>query len=105
VNTLDLKPIPADDGEIIVSAEQLRMDEGGIDLLVGGETELSASFTGLDNFELAFRVMPESFELEDSPGFEPDWEAHYLKSLKDDELEQGIWLALQEYAERKGLKK
>lgn len=105
MNNLKVRPVE-DDNEVIPSAEAIRLDEGGIDLLVDGETALSASFDGLDPFELAFRVLPEDFELEPTEKcWDPLTEEEYSADLTDDELEMAIWIHLNEYANRKGLKK
>lgn len=104
MNNLTLSPV-IEDGQPIASAEAMRLDEGGVDLLIDGETELSASFDGLDLFELAFRVLPEDFELEQSGTWSPDVERAWVDSLDLEVLEQHIWISLQAYAAKKGLKK
>lgn len=88
------------------SAETMLIDEGGVELLIDGEIELGGSFEDLDNFELAYRVLPEDFELEDTPtGFVVSIERDIAKNCTEYELEQIIWIQSQELAERRGWKK
>lgn len=91
--------------EEYASAETMLIDEGGIELLIDGEIELGGSFENLDNFELAYRVLPEHFELEDDDTFDVLLEREAASNWSDDALEQVIWIALQEYASRKGITK
>lgn len=52
------------DGELAY-ADEITIDEAGIDLRIDGEIELGASFEGIDNYALALDVLPEDFELPD----------------------------------------
>lgn len=83
------------------SAETMLIDEGGVELLIDGEIELGGSFENLDNFELAYRVLPEHFELESTLFYEQK----VAREASEDELEQIIWIHSQELAKRRGYAK
>lgn len=87
------------------SAETMLIDEGGIDLFIDGECELSASFEHLDPFELAYRVLPEDFELiEDTGCFSIAQEYSYAtNNLSNHDLESLVWLYLDVLATRRGI--
>lgn len=89
--------------EEYASAEEMLIDEGGIELLIDGEIELGGSFENLDNFELAYRILPEYYEHEDEvhAGMESD----LLLTFNDDHLESSIWIFSQELAKRRGYAK
>lgn len=91
--------------EEYASAEEMLIDEAGIDLLIDGQIELGGSFEGLDNFQLAYAVLPEDFEVEDTDSFVASLERDYLKELDEDGLENVIWLHSQELAKRRGYAK
>lgn len=42
-------------------ADTLVIDEGGIDLLLDGDSVMAASFEGLDPYRLMFEILPEDF--------------------------------------------
>lgn len=86
-------------------AEEIVIDEGGVELFVGGELELGASFESLDNFELAYRVLPEDFELEQTSRYDPSFEQEVASRLLEAELEMTIWINSQELAKRRGYAK
>lgn len=52
------------DGELAY-ADEITIDEAGIDLRIDGETELGASFEGIYPYALALDVLPEDFDLPD----------------------------------------
>lgn len=87
-----------------ISAETMLIDEGGVELLIDGEIELGGSFESLDNFELAYRVLPEHFEHEDERHADNERELA-KKYMKDNDLETSIWIFSQELAERRGYSK
>lgn len=91
--------------EEYASAEEMLIDEGGIELLIDGEIELGGSFENLDNFELAYRVLPEYFDLEEGPGFDVGVELYTAALFSEDELETVIWIHSRELAERRGYAK
>lgn len=91
--------------EEYASAEEMLIDEGGIELLIDGEIELGGSFENLDNFELAYRILPEFFELEDGESYSVYLEKQFVEGCTEDELENTIWIASQELAERRGYAK
>ena len=86
--------------EEYASAEEMLIDEAGIDLLIDGQIELGGSFENLDNFELAYRVLPEYYEheSEEHAGMESD----LTVAMNDDDLESSIWIFSQELAKRRG---
>lgn len=57
-------PVNGSSDEIFYADEML-IDSAGIDLLVEGEYQLSASFENIDPFELAWQVMDPDFDYED----------------------------------------
>ena len=95
----------ATSSEEYASAEEMIIDEGGIDLFIDGVVELGGSFENLDNFELAYRVLPEHFELEYTERFFPDLECGFAEKANEDELEALIWIYTQELAKRQGWSK
>lgn len=98
--TLQQQPVENDG---IPSAETMMLDEGGIDLKIDGETHLSASFEGLDPFELAFRVLPEDFAPDGALGIHIKHETALAQNhMGEDELEGSIWAFTQELAKRRG---
>lgn len=89
------------------SAEEMLIDEAGIDLFINGEIELGASFESLDSFQLAYAVLPEDFEL-DMLGAEDlaeQLQAGPEGQESEDALETMIWVASQELAKRRGYAK
>lgn len=56
-------PVDENDEAGAPYAESIVIDEGGIDLKIDGETIIGASFEGIDNFQLAYEVLPEHFLL------------------------------------------
>lgn len=93
----------ATSSEEYASAEEMIIDEGGIDLFIDGVVELGGSFENLDNFELAYRVLPEHFEHEDES--HAVIEAGLLPTFEDHHLETSIWVFSQELAKRRGYAK
>jgi hypothetical protein len=91
--------------EEYASAEEMVIDEAGIDLFINGELELGGSFENLDSFQLAYAVLPEDFYLEDTSGFLVDVEKAFVSNASEFELEQVIWIASQELAKRRGYAK
>lgn len=99
------------DVEEIQYADEFVIDEGGIDLKYAGESVLSASFDHVDNFQLAYEVLPESYLLPTEDGEAEAW----LESLdtlstatgtfSDTELELLARIALTALARRKGYEK
>ena len=85
-------------------AESILIDEGGVELFVNGEIELGASFEALDNFEVAYRVLPEDFEPHDESymRYEGELARDYCS---EDDLEASIWVFSQELAKRRGYAK
>jgi hypothetical protein len=83
-------------------AETMRIDEGGVELLIDGEIENCASFDGLDLFEIAYRVLPEDFELSEDPTVDLQAEQAYAADTSEDNLESLIWIYLQELAKQRG---
>lgn len=92
--------------EEYASAEEMLIDEGGIDLFIDGIPELSASFEGLDPFELAYRVLPEDFDVEEAlEGWSHQSEQAAASTSTRSQLEAIIWIFSQELAERRGYAK
>jgi hypothetical protein len=91
--------------EEYASAEEMVIDEAGIDLFINGELELGGSFENLDNFQLAYAVLPEDFEVESTNKFMIELETAFMKELDEDGLESVIWLHSQELAKRRGYAK
>lgn len=100
----------ADPDEDIFYADEMVIDEGGIDLKVDGASVLSASFDGVDLFQLAYEVLPEDFEM---PELEREQWLETLDTLgepsvsivTDEDLELLARLALTALARRKGYEK
>ena len=86
-------------------ADSILIDEGGVELFVGGELELGASFEGVDNFELAYRVLPEDFDTTLDGEFDLVGEGEISRTATEEELEAMIWIHSQELAERRGYAK
>ena len=95
------------DSEEIMYAEEFVIDEGGIDLKVDGECVLGVSFDHVDNFQLAYEVLPESYVI-------PPENPSYLENLEiitadddvsDVDLELLARLALTALARRNGYEK
>jgi hypothetical protein len=91
--------------EEYASAETMLIDEAGVELLIDGEIQLGGSFENLDNFELAYRVLPEDFELDEQAGFNVLLEKEISGDWSEEALEMAIWIHSQELAERRGYKK
>lgn len=87
------------------SAEEMVIDEAGIELLIDGQIELGGSFENLDSFQLAYAVLPEDFILEDSSTFLVSLEQAFIDDCTDEDLEQAIWMHSQELAKRRGYAK
>ena len=93
------------DSPEIEYAEEMVLDESGFDLLIDDNIIISGSFENLNPFELAYRVLPEDFEM-------PNWcqeewsqiEAG-LADITDEDLEAEVWIGLQELAKRGGYTK
>lgn len=102
---------PAEHGEEdFAYADQLVIDEGGIDLKSGGETVISASFDKLDPFQLAYEVLPETYILPaDLTGPEDEESIQALsvmvEEVTDEELEYSARLFLTALARRNGYEK
>lgn len=101
------------DVEEIQYADTFVIDEGGIDLQYAGESVLSASFDNVDNFQLAYEVLPESFIFPD-PQDAKDWEEMVRQcaqqtgtasDLTDVDLELVARAFLTALARRKGYEK
>lgn len=91
--------------EEYASAEEMIIDEAGIELFIDGQIELGGSFENLDNFQLAYAVLPEDFELEETRYFGIDYEKKLAARSSEIELEQMIWIHSQELAQRRGYAK
>jgi hypothetical protein len=89
--------------EEYASAEEMVIDEAGIDLFINGELELGGSFENLDSFQLAYAVLPENFEHEDESHAAS--ESDLLITMEDHHLETTIWVFSQELATRRGYAK
>lgn len=85
------------------SAEEMLIDEDGIELLIDGNIELGGSFENLDSFQLAYAVLPEHFEHEDEA--HANSESDLLIFMEDHHLETTIWVFSQELAMRRGYAK
>lgn len=99
--------------EELIYAETFVIDEGGIDLKMDGESVLSVSFDHVDNFQLAYEVLPESFTFADTDErlyWETMVEQCALETgvpsdLTDEELELAARAFLTALARRKGYEK
>lgn len=92
------------DSPEIEYAEEMRLDEGGFDLLVDDNIVISGSFENLNPFELAYRVLPEDPDLPDyykSRGHEASMERVFQK-IRTEDIEAEVFLFLQELARRGG---
>lgn len=90
------------DSPEIEYAEEMRLDEGGFDLLVDDNIVISGSFENLDPFELAYRVLPEDPEIPASEVGAYKLVQKIFKEYPTEQLETEIWLGLQELAQRGG---
>lgn len=90
--------------EEYASAEEMIIDEAGIELFIDGHIELGGSFENLDNFQLAYAVLPEDF---DTTGHEEyaGYEVEIANTCSEWELETTIWIFSQELAKRRGYAK
>lgn len=96
------------DVEEIQYADEFVIDEGGIDLKYAGESVLSASFDHVDNFQLAYEVLPEGFLL--PPDVNADKFENGIQNIADSpfsdlDLEANARLFLTALARRKGYEK
>lgn len=101
------------DNEEIMYADEFVIDEGGIDLKVDGECVLGVSFDHVDNFQLAYEVLPEHFTFPDKESGE-EWHATLdalvqqsgaSTDLSDADLELVARLFLTALARRNGYEK
>lgn len=99
--------------EEIVYAEEFVIDEGGIDLKMDGESVMSVSFDNVDNFQLAYEVLPESYVFS-NPDDREGWdslveecakETGVPSDLTDEDLELAARAFLTALARRKGYEK
>jgi hypothetical protein len=94
-------------------AETIVIDEGGVDLKIDGETIISASFDGVDHFQLAYEVLPESYTFsnpEDREGWdtlveEASKHTGVPSDLTDEDIELAARAFLTALARRKGYEK
>lgn len=101
------------DPEEIFYAEEFVIDEGGIDFKVDGASVMSASFDNVDNFQLAYEVLPESYTFsnpEDKDGWdtlveEASKHTGVPSDLTDEDLELAARAFLTALARRKGYEK
>lgn len=101
------------DPEEIFYAEEFVIDEGGIDFKVDGESVMSASFDSVDNFQLAYEVLPESFTIElteDREAYESlvaecAKQTGVPSDLTDEDIELAARAFLTALARRKGYEK
>lgn len=103
------------DIEEIQYAETMVIDEGGIDLQIDGTSVLSASFDNVDNYQLAYEVLPESFVFPEPRELnEKEWhetldamvqQTGVPSDLTDSDLEITARLFLTALARRKGYEK
>lgn len=89
--------------EEYASAEEMIIDEAGLELLIDGNIELGGSFENLDPFQIAYAVLPEDFEHEDEA--HANSESDLLICMEDHHLETTIWVFSQELATRRGYAK
>lgn len=83
-----------------VSAETMLLDEGGVELLIDGEIVTGGSFENLDNFELAYRVLPDDWEPHE------EWDGENILPVSTEELlENSIYRGLKLLAEYRGWSK
>lgn len=97
------------DVEEIQYADEFVIDEGGIDLKYAGESVLSASFDHVDNYQLAYEVLPESFT---APAVDVEEYERMVERgaavdgpMTDRDLELLARMALTTLARRKGYEK
>jgi hypothetical protein len=94
-------------------AESFTIDEGGIDLKIDGDLIISAAFEGIDPFQLAYEVLPESFTFanpEDGDAWatlveECAKQTGVPSDLTDEDLELTARAFLTALARRKGYEK
>lgn len=97
------------DTEEIDYADEFVIDEGGIDLKWDGKSVLSVSFDHVDNYQIAYEVLPETYTL--SPDADPEQFEEALQILAEREnvtdldLEGSARLFLTALARRKGYEK
>jgi hypothetical protein len=108
-HTLEIPPADANNPAEAPYAETLIVDEGGIDLKVDGETIISASFEGLNPFQIAYEVLPEAFLFENGQDA-LDWEELVAVSanseyMDDEDLELAARAFLTALARRNGYEK
>lgn len=89
--------------EEYASAEEMVIDEAGIELLIDGQIELGGSFENLDSFQLAYAVLPEDYEHENEEHAKSERELTTF--MNDGDLETSIWVFSQELATRRGYAK
>ena len=83
-----------------VSAETMMLDEGGVELLIDGEIVTGGSFENLDNFELAYRVLPDDWEAHE------EWDGENILPIStEDLLENNIYRCLYTLAQLRGWSK
>lgn len=98
------------DNDEIMYADEFVIDEGGIDLKVDGECVLGVSFDHVDNFQLAYEVLPESFTFESKQAAE-DFEklveltTANTEGIPDTDLELAARAFLTALARRNGYEK
>jgi hypothetical protein len=94
-------------------AETIVIDEGGVDLKIDGETIISASFDGVDHFQLAYEVLPESYTFS-NPEDRESWDEMVTQcavetgtpsDLTDEDIELAARAFLTALARRKGYEK
>lgn len=99
--------------EEILYAEEFIIDEGGIDLKMDDESVMSVSFDHVDNFQLAYEVLPEHFTISDPDDAEA-WgllveevskETGVPSDLTDEDIELAARAFLTALARRKGYEK
>lgn len=103
-------PVDENDEAGAPYAESIVIDEGGIDLKIDGETIIGASFEGLDSYQLAYAVLPETFTLPRNWGGSDAFEGAVIlatenQELSDLELEASARLFLTTLARRNGYEK
>jgi len=95
--------------EEIIYAEEFVIDEGGIDLKMDGASVMSVSFDHVDNFQLAYEVLPESYVFS-NPEDREDWDSLVEEAAKhtgvtDEDLELTARAFLTALARRNGYEK
>lgn len=85
------------------SADEMLIDEAGIDLFIDGNLELGGSFENLDSFQIAYAVLPEDYEHESEEHAKSERELTTF--MNNEDLETSIWVFSQELATRRGYAK